>query len=346
MSKPSPAKKRKHTVADASFLEEAFSTQPVNYEAAWMALKAEYEKNTKPHARLQTIAPSALEVNEAMKMFGFSGVQDLYLHEDNDTPIPSYLQANIVRIQCVTNGGSGRNEAYSRTILDQILISAVYEEGKRADPAQDESAQVHHAHPEDPARLELLHEVPLSTEVIHKGEQRLLAGFADYTLFYNNSAAESLATNLVIVEAKRRGATDLALPQLIAYLGIVHRARKEQKKENSVVFGIISDGNVFRFSRITNDGKYGQSGLLEWNRVEERGKIYTTIRSIIRTAALSSPSTTPIKDPARRKLVLAAFGNATKSDATRLDFGIEEPKFWVVDDEELEENFEVIGRMG
>lgn len=277
-------------------------------------------------------------------MFGFSGVQDLDLQEDKETPIPLYLQANIVRIQYITNSGSGRNEAYSRTILDQILITAVYEESKRADPAQDENAHVHHAHPEDPARLELLHEVPLSAEVIHRGEQRLLTGFADYTLFYDTSTSDSLATNLVIVEAKRRGGTDLALPQLIAYLGIVHSARKEQKKENAVVFGIISDGNVFRFSRVANDGKYGQSGLLEWNRAGERGKIYTTIRSIIRTAALSSPSTTPIKDPARRKLVLSAFGNATESDAVKLDFGINEAKFWEVDDEELEEDYEVIGK--
>lgn len=52
MSKPSVAKKRKHIVLDASFIEEAFSAQPANYEAAWIALKARYEKDTKPQARL------------------------------------------------------------------------------------------------------------------------------------------------------------------------------------------------------------------------------------------------------------------------------------------------------
>lgn len=59
MSKPSPAKKCKHIVADASFLEEAFSAQSANYEAAWMALKARYEKDTKPQARLQTVSLSS-----------------------------------------------------------------------------------------------------------------------------------------------------------------------------------------------------------------------------------------------------------------------------------------------
>ncbi|KFY86563.1 hypothetical protein V500_07563 [Pseudogymnoascus sp. VKM F-4518 (FW-2643)] len=294
--------------------------------------------------RKHMIAPTSLEIDDAMKMFGFAGIQDLDLEEDQTTPIPRYLIANIARIQYVTNSGEGRNEAYSRTILDQILVTAIYEESKRADPARKPLAQVHHAHPvEDPAKLELLHEVPLSAEVVHKGEHRLLSGFADYTLFYDNSGPDTLATNLVVVEAKRRGGADLALPQLIAYLGIVHRARKEQKKENSIVYGIISDGNKFRFCRVTSDGKYGESSLLEWRRVGERGKIYSMIRSIIRTAALSSPSTTPIRDPTRRKLVLSAFGSASSGDSAKMDFGIEEAKFWVVDEDELDD-YEIIGR--
>ncbi|OBT50282.1 hypothetical protein VE04_09482 [Pseudogymnoascus sp. 24MN13] len=340
---PPQIKKRRHIVADASFLEEAFSAKPDDYEAAWEALKAQYEKDTKPQARLQTLAPSSLEINDAMSMFGFSGVQDLDLEQDQSTPIPLYLLANIARVQYVTNNGAG-NEAYSRTILDLILVTAMYEEGKLADPDRNiHPAPVPHVHPpEDPARLELLHEVPLSTEVVHKGEQRSLTGYAGYTLFYNRFSSDPLATNLVVVEAKRRGGTDLALPQLISYLGIIHKARQEKKKENSMAYGIISDGNVFRFCRVANDGKYGQSGLLEWSRVTERGKIYSIIRSIIRTAALSSPSTTPIRDPSRRRLVLSAFGSASVSDSAKLDFGIEEAKFWEIDEEELDE-YEIIG---
>ncbi|OBT88385.1 hypothetical protein VE02_02300 [Pseudogymnoascus sp. 03VT05] len=343
---PPQMKKRKHIVADASFLEQAFSTKPDDYEAAWEALKAQYEKGTKPYARLQTITPSSLELNDAMDMFGFSGVQDLDLEQDQSTSVPRYLLADIARVQYVTNNGAG-NEAYSRTILDLILVTAMYEESMRADPDRNKHlAPVPHAHPsEDPARLELLHEVPLSTEVVHKGENRLLSGYADYTLFYNSFTSDALATNLVIVEANRRGCTDLALPQLISYLGIVHKARQEKKKENAVVYGIISDGNVFRFCRVTNDGKYGQSGLLEWSRISERGKIYSMISSMIRTAALSSPSTTPIRDPSRRRLVLSAFGSASESDSAKLDFGIEEAKFWKVDEEELDE-YEIIGRRG
>ena len=44
------------------------------------------------------------------------------------------------------------------------------------------------------------------------------------------------------MEAKRWGTTDLALPQLAAYMGIVHATRKEESKENSVVYGAASYG--------------------------------------------------------------------------------------------------------
>ena len=186
---------------------------------------------------------------------------------------------NIARIYSVTNGGSQKNnEAFSRTILDQILICSLYEEGHTSDQqpkqAKDEGpSNISHAHPstsdtntqeEDPAKLELLHEMPLSRFVTHQGETKLLTGFADYSVWYDSAKKKTLATNLLIVEAKRWGTTDLALPQLAAYMGIVHSTRKEESKENYVVYGAASDGGVFRFCRIDNDGVFTHSRLLEW----------------------------------------------------------------------------------
>lgn len=96
----------------------------------------------------------------------------------------------------------------------------------------------------------------------------------------------------------------VALPQLVAHMGIVYTTRKELK-QNSVVYGVSSDGRSFRFCRIDNDGVFVKSKLLEWN-LGDKEKIYSIIRSLIPTAALSSPSTTPIKDPMRKKMVLAS----------------------------------------
>ena len=190
--------------------------------------------------------------------------------------MPQYLKDNIARIYSVT--GSRRrsnNEAFSRTVLDQILICSLYEEGQRAYQQPDQSpSNSSHAHPstsdtsiqEDPAKLELLHEMPLSKLVTHEGETQLLSGFADYSIWYDSAKEKPLATNLLIIEAKRWGTTDLAMPQLAAYMGIVHTTRKEESKQNSVVYGAASNGGIFRFCRIDNNGFFVHIRLLEWEK--------------------------------------------------------------------------------
>lgn len=259
-------------------------------------------------------------------------------------PIPPHLEAGIARIHAVTNGGS-ENEAFSRTILDQILISSLYEESKQFKDDEDTS-NPSHAHPsstsdtntqdttrqEDPAELELLHEMPFSKLVTYEGQTRLLTRSADYSIWYDNASKKTLATNPLFVEAKRRYQTDASLPQLVAYMGIVHATRTEESKQNCVVYGIASDGRDFRFCRINNDGGFVSTRLLQW--VWDKDKIYSIMRSLIRAAALSSPSTTPIKDPMRRKIILASFGSPQHSQ--KIDFGLEEFEVFEADDEECD----------
>jgi hypothetical protein len=145
-----------------------------------------------------------------------------------------------------------------------------------------------------------------------------------------------MATNLLIVEAKRQYYTDAALPQLASYMGIVHASRKAQSKENSIVYGAASDGSNFRFCRIDNNGVFNQSGLLEWRW--HKDKIYSIIRSLLRAAALSSPSTMPIKDPLHRKIVLASFGSPEQTRRFDYDFG----ELRTYDESEIEEGDEII----
>jgi hypothetical protein len=270
-------------------------------------------------------------------------------------PIPQYLEENIARIYSVTNGGSQKNnKAFSRTILDQILICSLYEEGHRSDqqPKQVKDkgpSNISHAHPstsdtntqEDPAKLELLHEMALSRLVTHQGETKLLTGFADYSVWYDSAKKKTLATNLVIIEAKRQYYTDVALPQLAAYMGIVYTTRKEESKENCVVYGASSDGRDFRFCRINNDGVFVKSRLLEWGS-GDKDQIYSIVRSLLRAAALLSRSTTPIKDPMRRKMVLASFGSPQHSQKFDYGFG----KLEIFDEDEVdEEECEIIDHL-
>lgn len=96
-------------------------------------------------------------------------------------------------------------------------------------------------------------ETRLNFIVTYKGEQRMLQGIADYSLWYSQS--EPLATNLVIIEAKGPGAICQADPQVAAYMGMVHRIREKEKKMNKVVYGVTTDGNMFRFWRIDNSSR-------------------------------------------------------------------------------------------
>ena len=164
-----------------------------------------------------------------------------------------------------------------------------------------------------------------------KGETRLLSGFADYTVWYESPTKSKLATNLIIVEAKKLNFTDTCLAQLTAYIGVLHARRKDEKKQNCVIYGVATDGLTFRFVRIDNEGNWSESRLLEWDR-GDKGKIYTIFRSLIRIAALSSPSTVPIKEPQQRRKILACFGSPERT--RKFDYALS--RLVLLEDDETE----------
>lgn len=159
----------------------------------------------------------------------------------------------------------------------------------------------------------------MQRQIIYKGETRLLSGYADYTVWYESPKKSNLATNLIMVEAKKMYSTDTFLGQLTAYMGVVHACRKDEQNNNSVVYGAASDGMSFRFCRIDNEGNWSKSRLMEWE-MGDMGKIYSVFRSLIRIAALSSPSTSPIKNPQQRERVLASFGSPERT--RKFDFNL------------------------
>jgi hypothetical protein len=182
-----------------------------------------------------------------------------------------------------------RSEAFVRVILNPILVCLISEEKTRANrqtistaeptipqPTSSQTTPTLHAsnRPTTPTQrkdLSLRFEAELKCPVTYKNEHRLLSGLADYSLWYPDDGDPS--TNLIIVEAKKVGTSEAANGQLLAYMGksnlylylfnvsllisiaIVHRTRKEQRKRNAVVYGTTTDGNLFRFFRIDNDGK-------------------------------------------------------------------------------------------
>lgn len=254
-----------------------------------------------------------MSLPDACALFNLNEVEDVLWSNVAELPLPAYLSDNIARILAVTSKAHQTNDAFSRTIIDQILISAIYEEN------QDSRQRPASSPKEDPAVLELRHETPLQRQVTYDGQPRLLSGFADYTVWYDSYNKGSLSTNLIIVEAKKLNATDTCLGQLTAYMGLVHETRREQHKKNCVVFGAASDGLTFRFLRVDNDSNWSKSRLLEWE-MGDNAKIYTVFRSLVRIAALSSPTTSPVKNAQQRERVEASFTSPVRARAFDFDW--------------------------
>jgi type I site-specific restriction endonuclease len=71
--------------------------------------------------------------------------------------------------------------------------------------------------PKETGPVQLQFPTPLKYLVAYKKQKRMLTGFADYSLWYDE--AETMGTNLVVVEAKRNGNAASAEAQCLAYMG-------------------------------------------------------------------------------------------------------------------------------
>ncbi|KAL9102239.1 MAG: hypothetical protein Q9163_002599 [Psora crenata] len=275
--------------------KKLFDTEPADYQTAWNELKHcilnmdDYARQTVP-----TLAPSTLSFADVCDIFNLSRVNDVPWDDLNGIAVPQYLSVNINRTLAVTSQIHQSNEVFSRIVIDQILVSAIYEE-MQLQAAQNRAS----SQPGDPTALEMHHKMLFQRQVTYKRKTRLLSGYADCTVWYQSPKGYNLATNLIIVDAKKTHFTDSCLSQLVAYMGVVYTLRKDQNEQNPIVYGVASDGFTFRFCRIDNKGNWSQSRLLEWE-IGDEGKIYSVFRALISIAASLLPSTSPINDPQQR----------------------------------------------
>ena len=260
---------------------------------------------------------------EALKIFDLKIDKDVLWGNEAVKIVPDYLSDNIGRINEVVADLHRSNEAFARILIDQILLAAIYEQ--RHDPLETRIT----SDAQGPAILTLTHELLMTYVVTHNDTKMMLNGTADYTILYDTNSTSKLATNLILVEAKKAGMVESCLGQLTAYMGIVHRTRQNEEKRNSVVYGAASDGNSFRFLRIDNESKWTQSQFYQWDW-HGSDMIYTIIHKLIRIAALSSPSTSPIKSSKAKGKVLADFESPRSQ---HYDFAFEELSILEMDPE-------------
>jgi hypothetical protein len=176
----------------------------------------------------------------------FMTLQQLFVsHSYSLSSISTYINNFIAVIQEEADfvmEGSPENEAYTRCRLNNILVCCIAEEkrlamSKNTPPAAasvdapptatsaDAPPTATSADPalrpttplSEPAQITLQVETELKYLIKYKNQTWMLSGIADYTLWYDS--AESVGTNLIIVEAKRRRLTGGVAGQVLAYMG-------------------------------------------------------------------------------------------------------------------------------
>lgn len=130
-SAASQSKKRKRGL-DVDDLKKLFHAEPDDYKIAWNELKhriIEISEHAPPTISSVSFYHSCITDKNVL----WAGI--------NELPVPLYRSDNVDRILAVTSETHQNNEAFSRIIIDQILISALYEENTKQISQQRDLSQ-------------------------------------------------------------------------------------------------------------------------------------------------------------------------------------------------------------
>ncbi|KAJ9375731.1 hypothetical protein DTO063F5_9206 [Paecilomyces variotii] len=174
--------------------------------------------------KLPVLEASSLRLSEVRDSFGLKRddrLEEIWQLEEKDIiPVPETVLSRIYDMEQAL-GQEPTNEVTVRWKLDIILQACVWIE-------QNNVAMRHLGRMEKP--ITLTAETHLECEIVHKGEA-------------------------VLLHAKDRGNHSAALGQCLAYIAMVHKIRKQENYINSIIYGCVTDGEMFGFLRIDNDDK-------------------------------------------------------------------------------------------
>ncbi|KAJ5964768.1 uncharacterized protein N7479_004644 [Penicillium vulpinum] len=167
---------------------------------------------------------------------------------------------------------SDANEAMSRVILNNLLTFSHDYVTSKSDSTG--------------------HDVHLNAEglwrygpVTYKGAKYDLTGRPDYTLWYGTEA--EVAVSVVVVEAKSGASAMSGVSQALAYMGCVHRRRKDLMKTDTTVYGVATDGQYFVFLKINNNSEWSEYIISARNNNFQ--EVIGLLVHIFRTAMTISP---------------------------------------------------------
>jgi hypothetical protein len=147
------------------------------------------------------------------------------------------------------------------------------------------------------------------------GTKMHVKGRVDWGYGYGNRNSSGMSTFLVAIEAKTREQFSQAEPQLLAYLAILREQRRQAGKTNCTVQGFFTDGNMYRFMSISNDGEVMASDIYFIERPGHKKTVFNFIVTILESALKSTPTVTPTKPGLQRDNEIAHYEKLVWADA-------------------------------
>ncbi|KNG83481.1 hypothetical protein ANOM_006671 [Aspergillus nomiae NRRL 13137] len=224
------------------------------------------QKEPLPHIPVTSLNPQ-----DVSNIFGIKeGGEDnpWRFTQDELRAVPDNLKYILADYEVAT-GGSPENEALMRCRIDAILLTCLAAQ-KRAS-ARDSSSSILSVH--------LRCETDMLLPWTYQGERKIVSGTTDYSLWYQ--APQEMECNLLVVEAKRKGVSGDY--QALAYMAMLHHARKEIQRKDVSIYGIATDSFTWTFLYLDNSGKWSRR-TYQWES-GQGNLIVSMIHKIIRRAA-------------------------------------------------------------
>ena len=159
-----------------------------------------------------------------------------------------------------------------------------------------------------PLPIKVFPEMTLAVQVKRNGREWHISGMADWAIGYGDRRALGDGTVLLAIEAKRQNLNFNAEAQLLAYLATIRQLRIQANKKNVMTQGFYSDGEVYRFLCIRNNGTVMKSQPYDISLSPKALKtVFNFLLDMITIAAESSPNTSPIKPGAEQDARIENF---------------------------------------
>jgi len=197
--------------------------------------------------------------------------------------------------------------------LSSLPAPGTSDEGSRPSTSTAQS-------PFDAAKLTISPELDLTVEIEdrrnpEKPTKFRITGGADWALAYgyrkplypwisDHRPEDFCRGNTLIAVAKTPMTLAGAQSQLLTYLAILQRTRRQHDKINHCVQGFFSDGENYGFMAINNEGMVVKSRYYNITDGNDLRTVFNWIVSLMVTSVKSSPSTSPTRPGSTRDEIM------------------------------------------